>query len=316
MRWSYEKVASFITDNSDCKLVTDYFENCRNQKMESICNCGEHFKTTFQMFNLKNKRQCNKCSRINSSVKQSLGYDYVKSFIESVSDSNCKLLSKDYTNNRQKLSIECGCGKIFDVCFDKFKNRQKRSCNDCSNNKISESQTFGYQYIKKYIKSESDCTIVSSKYDGCYEDIDIKCHCDTTYTTTFANFKSSKGKQCRRCSNLYSHGEDMVEKCLIDIGLEYDTQVVYNDLRSDNGKYFLRFDFIVKIEDSLFCIEFDGRQHFEPIEYFGGNKSFKQVQKNDNRKNTYCNNNNISLLRIPYYEIDNVEFLVTNFLNV
>jgi hypothetical protein len=50
------------------------------------------------------------------------------------------------------------------------------------------------------------------------------------------------------------------------------------------------------------CIEYDGRQHFEPAECFGGEEGFIETQQNDLIKNNYCKKNNITLLRIRYDE--------------
>lgn len=50
------------------------------------------------------------------------------------------------------------------------------------------------------------------------------------------------------------------------------------------------------------CIEFDGIQHFEPVEYFGGEKTFLRTIECDKIKNEYCSKNNIRLIRIKYDE--------------
>ena len=57
-------------------------------------------------------------------------------------------------------------------------------------------------------------------------------------------------------------------------------------------------------------IEFDGIQHFEPVEHFGGEKNFQITQKRDRDKNEYCKKNNINILRIPYWEFDNIENII------
>ena len=62
----------------------------------------------------------------------------------------------------------------------------------------------------------------------------------------------------------------------------------------------LPFDFY--LPDYNICIEFDGRQHYKSIEYFGGEKHLEYVQYNDKIKTEYCLNNNINLIRIKYDE--------------
>lgn len=62
----------------------------------------------------------------------------------------------------------------------------------------------------------------------------------------------------------------------------------------------LPFDFY--LPELNICIEFDGIQHFEIIEKWGGGDGLKDRQMKDKIKNKYCKNNNIILLRIKYNE--------------
>ena len=76
----------------------------------------------------------------------------------------------------------------------------------------------------------------------------------------------------------------------------------FNDCRNKNP---LPFDFY--LPEYKTCIEFDGRQHFESIEHWEGDNGLLKIKKNDSIKNEYCKDNDIKLIRIPYYEIDNIE---------
>ena len=60
------------------------------------------------------------------------------------------------------------------------------------------------------------------------------------------------------------------------------------------------------------CIEYDGQQHFEPNEYFGGQKHFNILKRHDNIKDEYCQDNKIKLVRIPYWDFDNIENILAN----
>lgn len=57
-------------------------------------------------------------------------------------------------------------------------------------------------------------------------------------------------------------------------------------------------------------IEFDGHQHYYPVYYFKGFKSFKKTIKCDWIKNRYALKNRINILRIPFKEYDNMENLI------
>ena len=78
-----------------------------------------------------------------------------------------------------------------------------------------------------------------------------------------------------------------------------------NTLKDANN---LRFDFAILDNNGelLHLIEYDGKQHFEPVKIFGGEKRFLDQIKKDKMKNEYCNNNNIKLIRIKYSDIDKI----------
>ncbi len=77
---------------------------------------------------------------------------------------------------------------------------------------------------------------------------------------------------------------------------------------------YYRYDFYLP-EYNLF-IEYDGKQHYEPVRFFGNSKDaecvFKRTQEHDAIKNRYCEENNINLLRIPYWETKNIETIINN----
>ena len=65
----------------------------------------------------------------------------------------------------------------------------------------------------------------------------------------------------------------------------------------------LRFDFAIFDSNNLKClIECDGDHHFDTSTFYSnvGNCSFEKIKEYDDRKNNYCIENNIKLIRIPY----------------
>lgn len=62
-----------------------------------------------------------------------------------------------------------------------------------------------------------------------------------------------------------------------------------------------------------FAIEYDGKQHFSPIDYFGGESYFRTLQQRDVEKNNKCKNNNCKLFRVKFgYNESDYEELVNN----
>ena len=64
------------------------------------------------------------------------------------------------------------------------------------------------------------------------------------------------------------------------------------------------------------CIEYQGKQHYQVVEYFGGENGLKERQRNDLIKKNYCIEKNIQLLEIQYGETkENIERMILNALN-
>lgn len=113
------------------------------------------------------------------------------------------------------------------------------------------------------------------------------------------------GYGCPKCHE--SSGERQIRQWLEKHDITYVFQKSFIDCRDIR---MLPFDFYLPDYNS--CIEYDDKQHFESIEYFGGQEAFELRVKHDNTKNEYCKNNGIPLLRIPYFK--NVEEELNNFL--
>ena len=97
---------------------------------------------------------------------------------------------------------------------------------------------------------------------------------------------------------IQSVGEECVGNILQEMQVTFVPQYTFDDCKNVRV---LRFDFAILNNNGLIgLIEYDGKQHFEPIEYFGGEVGFKNTQKRDEIKNRYCKQHNIPLLRLPY----------------
>lgn len=108
---------------------------------------------------------------------------------------------------------------------------------------------------------------------------------------------------------LSSSGEVKIHNILTDYGIPFEEEYEFNDLISSNGRH-LRFDFgIFDDEGTLEClIEFNGKQHYQSIKKFGGDKGLRRQQYNDNLKRQYCLKHNIKLISIPWYDEDRITY--------
>ena len=107
------------------------------------------------------------------------------------------------------------------------------------------------------------------------------------------------GKGCSACNE--SSGERLISKLLEKNSIGYVRQKTFEDCfrKSHSGRCTrLKFDFYLPYENA--CLEFDGHQHFMPVEYYGGEEGYELTKKRDKIKNQYCKKNGIKLIRIPY----------------
>lgn len=119
-----------------------------------------------------------------------------------------------------------------------------------------------------------------------------------------------QGSGCPKCSS--SKGEKEVRKCLENLGLSYKEQYKIKECKNKRS---LPFDFAVFTDSSKskikFLIEYDGEQHFEADSYLHKDyKSFLSLKDRDCIKSEYCADNDIVLLRIPYWGKEMIDMLI------
>jgi len=104
---------------------------------------------------------------------------------------------------------------------------------------------------------------------------------------------------CPVCSE--SKGEREIRKYLDKNFIFYEREYKFKDCKNILP---LRFDFYLPKYRT--AIEFDGIQHYEPMEYFGGLEAYNRLKINDKIKSDYCEDNYIELIRIRYDQLDRV----------
>ncbi len=117
----------------------------------------------------------------------------------------------------------------------------------------------------------------------------------------------SKGIGCPVCSS--STGERCVTDILKKFNLNFESEYSFDDLYGLGGG-FLRFDFCIFDDKKLeikALLEYDGIFHFE--KQYEGDGS-ERIKIHDELKNKYCEINNLKLIRIPYWDFDNIEEII------
>ena len=161
-------------------------------------------------------------------------------------------------------------------------------CPRCSNNERYEHK----EYVKRVTDTNPNIEVIG-EYIGSKTKILHRCKLDG-YEWYASPNKILTGRGCPKCS--ISKGEKAIEDWFDRNNILYEHQKRFEDCRDIRP---LPFDFYLSKYN--ICIEYQGKQHYEPVEYFGGEKIFKSQVLKDNIKREYCKKNNILLFEIPYY---------------
>ena len=188
---------------------------------------------------------------------------------------------------------KCDCGNEHEVTSNNLNGGQVNSCGkqNCPYHRTFENlkgQRFG-KLVAMYPTSMKDG---SHMYWVC------QCDCGNQHEVASNHLKRGSVQSCGCIST--SIGEMNIKKILEDNNIEYKEQITFDDLKNIKP---LRYDFgIYKNGKLVRLIEFDGIQHFEEQDYFTHNLT--SIKNNDIIKNKYSKDNNIPLVRIPYWERD------------
>ena len=198
-----------------------------------------------------------------------------------------------YINARTKVKITCQKHGYFEQTPNRHLSGDR--CPKCN---IITTQTFidRSQQVHGNVYDYS-----KSKYTHSQSKIEILCPTHGSFFQLPTDHW--RGRGCRRCN--ISVGESEIKTFLDHNNTIYIQEHTFIGCKN---KYPLPFDFY--IPSINLCIEFDGIQHFEPRDFFGGQKSFEQTQTNDKLKNEYCKTNGINLIRIPYWEFLNIHSIL------
>ena len=202
---------------------------------------------------------------------------------------------------------ECECGTIKPVLV---KNLIKNLSKDCGcgrkkmNSKNFSKDLTGQKFGKlTVIESLDKRSKTGHKLYRCLCDCGNEIILQTNQLTT--HHTSS-------CGCLLSYYNMYIDKLLTNNKIEHKSEY---SVHINNVIY--RFDFYLP-KYNLF-IEYDGEQHYKPVMYFNQTdeeavQCFEETKKRDKIKDCYCVENNINLLRIPYWEKENIETIINNHL--
>ena len=220
-----------------------------------------------------------------------------------------EVIERDYNPTSKQHSTfwfcKCNiCGNIYSVSRDSLVNKKSECCNKCKGEKIRQkAEERGLTTWHKGDRFGMLEVIESAGTKGNHSYVKCKCDCGNIVNVRVEHLKGTSHGRTISCGCASkSSGEIKITKILEEANIEFQVQYRIKDFNISSP-----FDFAIFNNGVLLgLIEYDGEQHFESIDFFGGEEKLKLQQERDERKNKWCKENNIRLIRIPYTEYNNL----------
>ena len=293
-----------------CRLGEDYVVISEykgvNEEVEIYHkSCNRRYNVT--PASIYNGAKCIKCSRESGNKKRTKTNEEFLIQAYNQIGNEYTFLEEYGINSQEKIRVTHNvCGHEYSVAPNKF--LMGRRCPNCKSDVIARKKRKTLEEFKREVfELEGENYTVLGEYKNARTKTAIKHEsCGNEWLIAPDTFLHLNVR-CPLCKG--SNGEAKVAEILNNFGAKFVFQYSIDECRSNQP---LPFDFaIIGInEEVISLIEYDGIQHFEPIEYWGGKKSLKSQIERDNIKNEFCEKEGILLLRIPYWEYENVDNIV------
>ena len=296
-KWNIDLIKELFESYGYTLLSTQYKNN--KSKLDYICPKGHRH--SISLVNFQNGKRCPECYG-----NKKYTYQEVKRIFEK---EGYILLSKEYKSANEKLEYKCSNGHIHYVTLNSFNHGTR--CPECRNIKMNQKMKKSTEEIKDLFLQEG-YILLENEYINAHQKLRLQCPNGHTISLSYDKFQ--QGVRCSKCNA--SKSERYIIKLLNEYNIKYIHQYRFEDCRD---KQPLPFDFYLPTYN--ITIEYDGEGHYKPIDFEGQGKikaeeSLKDRQRKDGIKTQYCLDNNIKLIRIPYWEQENIENILKQELNL
>lgn len=265
-------------------VCSPYQTNYKKVVVEHI-KCGFYFKV--KPNNFLNGTRCPKCygnkywdtSILKNWIRKNMGKDFI--------------LLDSYSGNKVKMKIKhTVCGHIFSRDLTHLVSSRETACPYCTDTNLSRHKRSSDKYITLF--SSEGYTLVS-RYSKAKAPVKLRCpKCNHTFYVRPVDFV--RGSRCTFCNS--SGGEQLLARYFDLRGINYIQHKVFSWLHMPGSKHPQHLDFY--LPDYHLAVEYDGGQHYWPVDLYGGNKNYTDQVKKDRNKDLLCHEHGIKLIRIPY----------------
>jgi len=248
--------------------------------------CPEHGEFTQAPNNHKFGFGCIKCGFNRTGNSQKINHNELLEQFKKIHGNKYDYSKIEYLGDNKKVIIICPEHGEFKQTPSNHKRGE--GCSKCSNKYIPTNEEI-IEIFKKVHGDKYDYSKI--EYLSMHKKVKIICPIHGEFMQNPNSHK--RGQGCPICNE--SKGELEIRNILNKNNIKFISQYKFNNCKYKKS---LIFDFY--LPNYNVCIEFNGVQHYKPVEYFGGLMSFLMQKEKDKIKAEYCQENNIPLFIINY----------------
>lgn len=309
-KWTHEKyVESVLLEVGEEYTVIGKYEKTRKHITMKHNKCGNVWRVFPTQFLYEGTR-CPVCVSQKRGISLRLTQEEFEQEVKEKLGEEYKVIGEYVTKSTQIEMLHTVCGTRWKTIPNSMVSNHT-GCPECWNEiKGTILMKTHDEYTKEVYDILGDEYDILSRYRGSNKNIKVRHNkCGYIWEVEARQVIRNEGG-CHKCKE--SLGERRIRRYIEGLRVSVKGEVQFKDLYYKNP---LRYDFGVYDKEGMLkgLIEYDGKQHFEVIEFYG-EQAYIDTKIRDDIKNKYADGKNIPLLRIPYTERDIIEEVVEEFL--
>lgn len=219
----------------------------------------------------------------------------------------------EYKGCEAPILCQCNeCGNEWSPPAKQLLSKRKRGCPQCGHQRIIAARKKTTERFRDELSIINPDIEVIGEYTNTHAPIKCRCKIHDHEFTAHPCHLLDRTATCPVCSSKISKMEKRVGDLLKMFNINNIWHHKFDDCRGD--VFPLEYDYYLTDHNTV--IEYDGEQHYKPVKLFGGKKSFERLKRYDAIKDKYCQDNGITMIRIPYYVNEHIDdYLISQLKN-